>query len=157
MLTAPRIGTLLGALLTCLALGACGGPTTDEKNAYVDKINAALSTYASNVTETRSSITTTSSPAQDDRSFDRFQKEIKRIIVTLRAIKAPAGVTREHASLIAVFTGLGDDVTEARRTMRTQTIRAQSEGQRLLGAATITANTKQDRARQAINDKLRAG
>lgn len=157
MLTPSRIGPLLGALLAAGALGACGGTSAEDKNAYVDEINAALATYATTVTKTRSSITPDSSTAQDQRSFDRFEGAIKDVVATLKAIDVPADVGKEHDRLVGVFTGLGTDVARARVTMQTPTVRAQAEGQRLLGAATITANTKQDAARQAINEKLRAG
>jgi len=156
MLMPRRIGSFVGALMAVTALAACGGASAKDKNTYVDQINAALGTYATRATETRNSITPDSSARQDERSFDRFEGAIKEVITRLGAAKVPADVAKEHAKLVAVFTGLRDDVAEARRTLRTQTVRAQAEGQRLLGAATITANTKQDAARQAINAKLRA-
>lgn len=158
-MSALRIGWPLGALLVSAALVACGaaeGNSTEDKNAYVERINAAQRTYAMTVTNVKKSVTPTSTPRQDRRTIERFQTAIAEILETLRTIKVPSDVRKEHGQLVAVFTRLDKDIALAAKTLRERTVQAVAEAQRLLGAATVTVNTKLATARQAINRRLRA-
>lgn len=155
---ALRTGLPLGALLaaTVAACGASEGNSTEEKNAYVRRINAAQRTYAVTVANVKKSITPSSTPRQDQRTIERFQDAITDIIRNLRTIKVPSDVRREHGLLVAAMTGFGKDIAATARTLRRPTIQAVAEAQRMLGAATITVNTKLAAARGAINRRLRA-
>ncbi len=153
-MSAPRTALLVVLLAACAALTACEGTSADAKNAYVREINAAQDRFATSVTQATRLITPESSPAQDRRTFDRFQAAIVDVIGTLRAIEPPDDVEREHAQLIAALTGFADDIADARKSIRAHTTTAIAEGQRKLGAATITVNEKLRRVTEAINEKL---
>lgn len=159
MLALPRIGLLLAALLSCAALAACGtsdGNSTKDKNNYVGQVNAAVNTFATTVTNVSKSITPDSSTREDRRTIKRFQDAIKNVIGTLKTITVPGDVSKEHGMLVAAMTGFGKEIAAAEKAMHRQTISAISEGQRKLGAATITVNTKIRAATDAINTRLRA-
>ncbi|MDX6692032.1 MAG: hypothetical protein QOG15_3489 [Solirubrobacteraceae bacterium] len=159
MFALRRIAPLIAGLLACAALAACGaskGNTTEDKNTYVKQVNAAVNTFASTVTTVSKSITPASSTSEDRRTIRRFEAAIKDVIGTLQTIKVPSDVGREHGQLVAAMTGFGKDIAAAGRAMRTQTISAIAEGQRELGAATITVNAKIRTATDAINTRLRA-
>lgn len=159
MLALLRIGPLLTAFMACAALGACGaseGNSTKDKNVYVEQINAAVKNFASTVTNVSKSITPESSTRQDRRSIQRFESAIDEVIGTLQTINVPDDVRKEHKMLLSAMTGFGKEIADAGKAMRTQTIRAVAEGQRKLGAATITVNAKIRGATDAINTRLRA-
>jgi predicted small secreted protein len=159
MSAVPRISALLVGLLACLTLAACGaskGNTTEDKNTYVKQVNAAVNKFATTVTAVSKSITPDSSTGQDRRTIRRFEAAIKDVIGTLETIKVPTDVGKEHRLLVAAMTGFGKEIAAAGRAMRTQTISAIAEGQRKLGAATITVNAKIRTATDAINTRLKA-
>ena len=152
----PRIGLPLAALLSA-ALAACGaseGNSAEDKNAYVERINAAQRTYSVTVTNVKRSVTPKSTPRQDQRTIENFRAAIADIIENLQTIKVPSDVRGEHALLVAAMNGFGKDIARVATTLRRQTSQAVVEVQRMLGAATITVNTKLATAREAINRRL---
>lgn len=160
MLALPRFGLSVAALLACATLGACGsseGNSTEDKNAYVEQVNAAVNTFASTVTDVSKSITPDSSTRQDRRTISRFENAIHVVIGTLRMIKVPSDVRKEHGMLVSAMTGFREEIADAGKALRTQTTRAVADGQRKLGAATITVNEKIRTATKAINTRLRTG
>ncbi|MGH2841128.1 MAG: hypothetical protein ACRDKY_09945 [Solirubrobacteraceae bacterium] len=159
MLALPKIGLLLTLLMAGLALAACGaseGNSKKDKNVYVKQVNLAVNNFAATVTDVSKSITPESSTREDRRTIRRFEGAIKDVVATLQTIKVPSDVRREHGLLVAAMNGFGKEISDAGRAMRTQTIRAIAEGQRKLGAATITVNAKIRSATDAINTRLRA-
>jgi hypothetical protein len=159
MFALRRIAPLLAGLLAIAAVAGCGasqGNTTKDKNAYVKQVSAAVTKFASTVTNVSESITPASPTGEDRRTIRGFEAAIKDVIGTLQTIKVPSDVSKEHGLLVAAMTGFGKDIAAAGRAMRTQTVSAIAEGQRELRAATITVNAKIRTATDAINTRLKA-
>lgn len=159
MLALAKIGLLLTVLMAAAALGGCGaseGNSRKDKNLYVDQVNAAVTNFARTVTDVSKSITPDSSTREDRRTIRRFEAAIKDVVGTLQTIKVPSDVHKEHGLLVAAMNGFGQEIADAGKAMRRQTIRAIAEGQRKLGAASITVYAKIRSASDAINTRLRA-
>ncbi len=159
MFAPSRIAVALILLSLAGGLVACGereGNSAQDKNVYVDQINAAQSKFASAVTHLKESINQQSTPGEDRRTLGRFEGTITDVVATLRSIKVPSDVSKPHAMLIAAFTGFGSDIAVVTKALRKQTVHALEDGQRKLGAATITVNEKLRIAREAINTRLGA-
>jgi ABC-type phosphate/phosphonate transport system substrate-binding protein len=148
-----RLATLAVAALAAVALGACG-TDTGANNDYVRNVNAAQSTFATNVTRVSQRITPQSTPRQDQRTLERFQEAIAAVIARLRGIDPPAAVGPDHARLVAAMSGFGADIAEANEALRSPTRTTLERAQQTIGRATVTVNDRINAAISAINRKL---
>ena len=84
---------MLRVLPIVLAVGAiaAGGCGSDVKarNDYVDAVNKAQNGFAASFDRLSTRITSTSSPAQDQRTLDGFRQAVDRAVTQLRAIQVP--------------------------------------------------------------------
>lgn len=154
---ALRIMWLVALLLGAIALSACGdeGTSREEKNAYVSAVNGAQTAFASTVTTVSQQITSKSSPEQDRRTLERFEKAIADVVEQLRGIDVPKDVEAEHQQLISAMTDFGGEINKATAALRDPDTRSIAEAQRAITTATQTVNGRIDAAIAAINSKLR--
>jgi len=151
-----RIALLATAVVLAVALGACGAEDNAAKNDYVKQVNAAQTQFAGAVTKVREGITETSSAKQDRRALDAFTTTVDELVVSLRAMKVPEEVCKEHDRLVTALAGHREEVAAITKRMRAPTTRVLDEVQRQLSAATITVNARLGAATDAINTKLSA-
>lgn len=152
-----RIISLVALALGAIALGACGddADSREAKNAYVRDVNAAQMAFASTVTTVSQQITSKSSPADDRRTLERFEKAIDDVVVQLRGIDVPEDVEAEHERLVTAMTGFGAEIEKATEALEEPDTRSIAMAQRALTNATQTVNGQIDSAIAAINSKLR--
>lgn len=157
MSRAPRVICTITLLLGAIALSACGdeADSREAKNGYVGEVNAAQTAFASQVTTVSQQITDKSSPTQDRRTLERFEKAIADVVTQLREIKVPEGVRAEHKQLVAAMTDFGKEIKKATLALRDPDRRSIAEAQRAITTATQTVNGQIDAAIAAINSKLK--
>jgi ABC-type transporter Mla subunit MlaD len=112
----PSIRLAAAAAATCaaLALVACGGDDTDEKNEYVDAVNEVTSTLNSGLTEIASSGTAVDgSPGEAAKVFGDFSKQLDGAAADLEAIDPPSDVTSQHDKLVGILDQLGAESQNA--------------------------------------------
>jgi predicted small secreted protein len=148
-----RRATLVVAALAAVALAACG-TDTEANNDYVRDVNAAQTTFATNVTRVSQRITPQSTPRQDQRTLERFQEAIDAVIARLRRIDPPDTVERDHARLVSAMSGFGADIAQANEALRSPTRTTLERAQQTISRATLTVNGRISAAIEAINRKL---
>lgn len=108
-------------LLACAVLAAGCGGGAEEKNAYVDEVQAAQRTFATRFEQVRTRLTATSTLVQDRATLGDFQAITQRFATTLEELQPPEAVRDEHARLVAAIEGYGADVGRARAKLRSGT------------------------------------
>jgi hypothetical protein len=150
-----RVASIVTLVLAVAALGACGGGTsTQEKSAYARQVNAAQSKFALTVSTAASESKGTQGLNRLRLTLQRFRAAIDDVVRDLRRIDAPSEVSKEHAQLISIMSGYGDEVRRAGDAMSNPTPQeAQLARQRLDSAQrSVTAQVNAEIA--AINVKL---
>jgi len=141
-------------LLACAALvSGCGGG--EEKNAYVDDVQAAQRTFATRFEQARKRLTATSTLAQDRATLGDFQTITRRFATTLEELQPPDAVRAEHARLVAAIEGYGADVGRARAKLRSGTSEDRSAVRTELSSAVEGTQERIARAVGDINAGLR--
>ncbi len=151
------ISALLLLLLTTLALGACGGGSSDvdQKNAYVQQLNAAQSDFqvsASRISNQRIPTKTSGKI----KLVQRLEGAVDQVVGTLQDIDVPDDVRAEHQQLINAMTGFRGDVQKLTQTYRRGDARKLPAAIDAFKAAQAQANTRIDATIAAINSKLAA-
>jgi hypothetical protein len=155
-----RVASTVTLVLAVVALGACGGGTpAQEKNAYAREVNAAQTKFASTVSTAASE---ESKGAQGlnrlQLTLQRFRAAIDDVVRDLRRINAPSEVSKEHAQLVSIMSGYGDDVRRAgdamRDAMRNPTPREAQLARQRLDSAQRSVTAQVNAAIAAINVKL---
>jgi Tfp pilus assembly protein PilP len=95
------------ALVVSLGVVACGGSDTDEKNKYVDQVNAAQQKFADAVTKLN---TGASSPAEAKQTFDQLDPLLSDVVSDLQAIDPPDEVKAEHEKLTTLIKDFQTDL-----------------------------------------------
>jgi hypothetical protein len=151
-----RVASTVTLVLAVVALGACGGGTpAQEKNAYAREVNAAQTKFASTVSTAASE---ESKGAQGlnrlQLTLQRFRAAIDDVVRDLRRINAPSEVSKEHARLVSIMSGYGDDVRRAGDAMRNPTPREAQLARQRLDSAQRSVTAQVNAAIAAINVKL---
>lgn len=107
---APAALALLLAALLTVALAACGGDDTEAKNAYVDEVNTAQTSFASTFEQLSTRITSTSTPEEDRATLRRFRAAIDRTTARLEGVTPPDSVKELHQQFIAEIDSYGDAI-----------------------------------------------
>jgi hypothetical protein len=154
-----RVASTVTLILAVVALGACGGGTsTNEKNAYARKVNAAQTKFASTVTTAASE---ESKGAQGltglQRTLRRFHTAVAGVVRDLRNIDAPSEVSSEHERLVSVMNGYGDQIGQTITEMRNPTPRVAERAKQRLDLAQRSVTAQVNAAIASINVKLRGG
>ena len=100
------IGRIVLPLLAMLVLAtgfvACGGDdgsSTDDKNEYIDKVNAAQKEFADGVQKLN--LSNPSSPEDFSNSLDQLDPLLSGIVSDLEGIDPPEDVKAEHDKLVS--------------------------------------------------------
>ncbi len=146
--------TTLVLLLAVAALAGCGN--SEERNAYVDDLNAAQMDFATTVNRLSGSATRDSAQREDRATLNRYQDAIDDIVGELRRIDAPQVVEPEHRRLLAAMRGFGTDIEEVVAALRGRDARAIRRAQGTLADASTVADRAITMAIADINAKLGA-
>ncbi len=137
-------------LVTCAALVAgCGGGGAEEKNAYVDDVQAARRTFVTRFEQVRKRLTTTSTLVQDQATLADFQNVTQRFATTLEKMQPPEAARAEHDRLVAVVAGYGADVGRARERLRAASTEDRAVVRTQLSSA---VGRTQERIAKAVGD-----
>ena len=150
-----RIAALAAALLAATLLVACGGSSTNDKNAYARKVNAAQTKFADTVATVDDQSRSAQSIALQRRTLRRFKGAIDRVVADLRAIDPPSDVTTQHGRLVAVMAGFDRSVGQAVAALGDPTPEGIDLAKRRLQAVIQTVNARVAAALAAINVKLK--
>ena len=142
-------------LLACTVLGAGCGGDAEEKNAYVEDVQAAQRTFVTRFEQVRKRLTTTSTLAQDQATLEDFQTITERFATTLEKVQPPNEVRTEHGRLVAVIAGYGADVGRARMRLRTASTEDRTIVRTELSSAVAGTQEKIAKAVGDINAALR--
>jgi hypothetical protein len=152
------IAALMVPLLAALALGACGGGSSDvdRKNTYVRELNAAQSDFRSRAEEvSKQPIPTDGSDKV--RLVQRLGGAVDEVVKTMRGIEVPRGVRAEHRQLIDTMTGYRADLQKLMQTLRGGDTRTKRRAAlAAFKAAELQAGSRVDATIAAINSKLAA-
>jgi hypothetical protein len=148
---------LMLLLLATLALGACGGGSSevDKKNTYVRELNAAQSDFRSSATNISKQPIPGEKPDKV-RFVQRLAAAIDKLVATMRGITVPGDVRAEHQQLIHTMTGFRADVQKLTQTFRAGDTRKLRAAIAAFKAAELQADTRVDATIAAINSKLTA-
>jgi hypothetical protein len=154
-----RVASTVTLILAVVALGACGGGTsTNDKNAYARKVNAAQTKFASTVT------TAAAEEAKGEQGLTRLQLTLRRfrtavdgVVQDLRNIDPPSEVSTEHERLVSVMSGYGDQIGRTIEEMRNPTPRVAERAKQRLDSAQRSVTAQVNAAIASINVKLRGG
>lgn len=155
MTTALRSAAGAAALVLVLLASGCGGGDTDERNAYVEKVNRVQTQFSSAYRRVAGQITSTSSAAEDRKTLALLRKTITEGAADLRAVKPPSEVKKLHGELVTVLDGYGDQLDASSTDLVS---RDPARAARATAAlATETADTSSDFSKTIaeINQKLR--
>ena len=87
-------------------------------------------------------------------TLQRFRAAIDDVVRDLRRINAPSEVSKEHAQLVSIMSGYGDDVRRAGDAMRNPTPREAQLARQRLDSAQRSVTAQVNAAIAAINVKL---
>ena len=141
--------------LCAVGLTACGGAKQrDEKNAYVQAVNAAQNDFSAEVASVAARITNKSSSSQDRKTLADFQSAIDDVVSQLKGIEVPGDVASEHKQLVTAMSGFGTQIKKATAALRNPNSSAIAQAQQEISTATTQVNQQIDAAIAAINSKL---
>jgi ABC-type glycerol-3-phosphate transport system substrate-binding protein len=153
---ARRAGLALLLLLLTMAgaLAGCGGGDTDKKNAYVDEVNAAQQSFATTFEQLSTRITSSSTPTQDKRTLQGFQKAIDKTTAQLQGVEPPGSVKQLHQQLIDEISSYGAAITKFEDALGGDVVQL-SKAQATLATKTSQTSADINRTIERINQKLR--
>ena len=144
-----------GALAAALATGAAGcGASSQESNAYVDRVNIAQTRFASSFARLSREITTASSRARDRRTLRSIAAATDSTTADLRRIKPPESVKVQHRDLLDAISSYGDAIALAERGL-SGGVKEAADAEARLAAETARTGARITNAITAINQKLR--
>ena len=111
MSAARRLGLALAAV-AALALAGCDGDS-EEKNDYVDEVNAVTSTLNSGLTEVSTEATAISSPARAREVFSTFASSLYAAASKISMISPPDQVADLHDRLLQQVRTLASGARDA--------------------------------------------
>jgi hypothetical protein len=158
-MSVPR-ARLVRALAAILLAGALGllvagcGDGAKEKNAYVEQVNGAQKAFAERFDEIQSTLSTTSTPAEDRRALTAFGQATDKVVRELRGITPPGEVQDLHARLIAAVASYGQELRRAQAQIRTDDATQVKQARTDLSTGVRRVQERIADAVSAINAKL---
>lgn len=155
---APRRGRrrlllpLTAALvLLSLAVVACGGDDTAEKNDYVDEVNKAQNEFADSANQITNQ--DSSDPEAFQRSLDDLDPALTEVVKDLENIEPPEEVKGEHDQLTNSLREYRNDLNTAKGDLSGDTGESTEAAQQIV-TASQEFSTEFDRLINEINRKL---
>lgn len=150
-----RLGCLYGSLLlACAALAAGCGGNADQKNAYVDEVQAAQRSYVTAVDRVLDGLKPASTPAQDRETLSRFGEDTGRFATMLARVEPPADVAKEHRALTTTVVGLRRSLEQAAGRLPGDGVAARAELRQELSRSVADTQGELTRALSDINAAL---
>ena len=106
--------TTLALLLAVAGVAAGCGSDSKQANTYVAAVQDAQRAYVTGFDQALARLTPTSTLPQDRATLADFAGLTGRFSASLRHIKPPKAVTRQHAALVRVVARFGAQLTSAR-------------------------------------------
>jgi hypothetical protein len=153
----PRAGRVAALVLivACGLVGAGCGGDTKENNAYVDAVNRAQSSFATQLRQLSGQITATSTAEQDRRTLRGFETVVDGVVRRLRTVEPPARVSGLHNQLIGAIDDYGRQIEKARDAFRSRSPSKIIAAQTDLISAITAVSARINRTIDEINRKLR--
>jgi hypothetical protein len=153
-----RAISLLATVGAAIVLAACGGGGGDgqERQGYVQALNAAQTSLAQRFTALQKQVTPTSTAAQDARTLSAYEAAVRRTVADLQAVRPPDGFEGLHRQFVAQVGDYGTALRTARVALgrgRPQDILAV---QGRLKADVQRTGERLNATVQAINAKLKS-
>jgi hypothetical protein len=146
----------LAAALVVLALLVAGcGSDSKAANDYVDAVNRAQNDFASTFDRLSSQITSTSTPAQDQKTLEGFKRAVDKVVGDLKAVEPPSKVKPLHDELIGEISSYGREIDKAKTAFAKGTPKQIIKAQTELVTAVTRVSAQINRTIDAINKKLR--
>src|SRR5947208_8829400 len=100
------------AVLALVVVSGCGGSGTESANDYVSKINKVQTDFASSLSSSASTGTTSSSDplAGAKDTFKKIDTGLTKVVNDLKGINPPDKVKAQHQRLIQEITDLDSEV-----------------------------------------------
>ncbi|MDQ3632870.1 MAG: hypothetical protein M3417_16695 [Actinomycetota bacterium] len=149
----PTAAVLLACACAVLSVGCGGG--AEEKNAYVEDVQAAQRTFVTRFEQVRKRLTTTSTLAQDQATLASFETITQRFATALEKVQPPEVVRAEHGRLVAAVAGYGADVGRARSQLRAASTEDRSIVRTQLSSSVAGTQEKIAKAVGDINAAIR--
>jgi hypothetical protein len=148
--------TVILAVAVLPLLAACGGrEEAEQANAYVDAVNQAQSRFTGTFERLSDRLGATSTPGRDRRVLRQFQDAVDDTVARLRGIEVPGAVADLHGQLVAQVASYGEEITRARRALRSADPSRVLEAQTALVSAVTDVSERINATIDAINQRLR--
>jgi hypothetical protein len=150
-----RLTPVLLVVVACGLLAAGCGGDTKASNDYVDAVNRAQNDFAATFDRLSSKITSTSTPAEDQRTLDGFKRAVDKVVVQLKTIEVPDKVKGLHQQLVTEISAYGREIDKAKTAFASKDARAIVRAQTELVSAVTRVSGQINRTIDQINVKLR--
>jgi len=154
------IGRILLPLLAMLVLAtgfvACGGDdgsSTDDKNDYIDKVNAAQKEFADGVQKLN--LSNPSSPEDFSNSLDQLDPLLSGIVSDLEGIDPPEDVQAEHDKLVSSMQEYQKVLTDNKEGLTSGDQAQTQESAQAIATASSQFQSEFGSTVNQINSKLR--
>jgi hypothetical protein len=149
-----RLAPVLAVIAAAVLAGGCGSDTKSA-NDYVDAVNRAQNDFARTFDRLSSQITSTSTPQQDQKTLDGFERAVDKVVGDLRAVEPPGKVKDLHAELVNEISSYGKEIERAKKAFANGSPKAIIKAQTQLVTAVTRVSGQINRTIDAINNKLR--
>jgi hypothetical protein len=140
--------------VAAIAVSGCGSDVK-ARNDYVDAVNKAQNGFATSFARLSRRITSTSTPAQDQRTLNGFKRAVDRAVTQLRAIEVPESVKGQHAQLVNEIAAYGREIDKAKKAFRSSSPQDVIKAQTQLVSAVTRVSAQINHTIDQINTKLR--
>jgi hypothetical protein len=113
-----RLAITLAAISSTLTLAACGSDDADEKNDYVDEVNAVTQTLNKDLAAVANQGTSATSAERSANLLKGFSEDLAAAVTKLEEITPPEDVASAHDQLVADVTELRGEAANARDEIR---------------------------------------
>jgi hypothetical protein len=147
---------LLALLVLATGVAACGGDdgtSNDEKNEYIEKVNAAQKEFADGAAKLN--LANPSSPEDFKTSLDGLDPLLSGIVGDLDSVEPPEEVSAEHDKLVASLRDYQKVVNDNKEGLTSGEQSSTQESAQAIATASQKFSTDFDQTVDQINSKLR--
>jgi len=151
-----RIVTVCLAAFALVVVTGCGGSDTQSANDYVKQINKVQTDFASSLSSSASTGTTsTSDPlAGAKQTFQKIDTGLTKVVSNLKGITPPDKVKDLHRQLIAEISQLDQEVKKIAASVSTGDLKKIATAQTNFASAATKLQNEFGQTINAINQKL---
>jgi len=146
---------LLAVLVVSVGFAACGddGTSTDDKNAYIKKVNDAQTEFAQGAAKLN--LANPSSPEDFKKSLDGLDPLLSGIVSDLDSIDPPEEVKAEHDKLVSSMKSYQKTVNDNKEGLTSGDQEATQKSAQAIASASSQFSTQFDSTVDQINSKLK--